>query len=239
MNDFGISPDDYVKLSAKEAIAFQQQLRQHINIGPLLSPVKTIGGADISFNKYSEVVYAGIIVLNYPDMTEVCRATVIDRTTFPYISGLLAFREVPALSKAYEQLPVKPDVLMLDGQGIAHERRTGIATHFGLLMDIPTLGCAKSRLSGNYDIPGDEPFSETQLLAKNGEQIGVALRTKRNCKPVFVSPGHKISIQQSVDIVKNCIGKYRIPTPTRFAHNLVNEVRIANMERGNEQQSLF
>lgn len=239
MNDFGIHPNDYVKLTAKEAITFQHELRKHINTEPLLSPIKTIGGADISLNKYSEVVYAGIIILHYPEMTEVCRATVIDKTTFPYISGLLAFREVPALLKAYENLPVKPDVLMLDGQGIAHERRTGIATHFGLLMDIPTLGSAKSRLSGNYDIPGDEPFSETPLVARDGQQIGVALRTKRNCKPVFVSPGHKISVEQSVEIVKNCIGKYRIPTPTRFAHNLVNEVRLANMERENGQQSLF
>ncbi|MBE7175976.1 MAG: endonuclease V [Mucilaginibacter polytrichastri] len=239
MRDFGIPPEKYDQLSASEAVAFQKELRQHIDISKRVSPVKTIGGADISFNKYSEIVYAGIIVLNYPDMTEVCRASVTDRALFPYISGLLAFREVPALLKVWEKLPVKPDVLMLDGQGIAHERRLGIATHFGLLTDWPTLGCAKSRLSGLYEAPGDAPFAESPLLARNGEQIGVALRTKLRCNPVFVSPGHRISIQQSVDIVKNCVGKYRIPTPTRLAHHFVNEVRVAGSAAENPQGSLF
>lgn len=239
MRDFGIPPEKYEQLSAKEAIAFQQELRSHIDTSELLSPIKTIGGADISFNKFSEIVYAGIIVLSYPDMTEVCRASVIDRTSFPYISGLLAFREVPALLKVWEKLPVKPDVLMLDGQGIAHERRMGIATHFGLIADTPTLGSAKSRLTGSFDAPEDQPFAESALLARNGEQIGTVLCTKKKCKPVFVSPGHKISLAQSVEIVRNCIGKYRIPTPTRLAHNLVNAVRIENSAKENPQGNLF
>ncbi|MGB4776694.1 MAG: deoxyribonuclease V [Daejeonella sp.] len=232
-----MNPADYEKLSVAEAITYQHELRKRIQIVPLAKPIKIIGGADISFNKYSEIVYAGIIVLSYPDLKELERVTVISKTTFPYISGLLAFREVPALMEVWNKLKTKPDLLVLDGQGIAHRRRTGIATHFGLLADVPTIGCAKSRLFGDVTEPGNLPFAQTEILDKD-EIIGIALRTKKNCKPILISPGHHVSIAQSVDIIKQCVGKYRIPEPTRRAHLLVNEARVKE-GGGNLQQSLF
>ena len=216
----------YDHITPSEAIALQKKMRESINIQPLAKPVKLIGGADISFNKYEETVYAGIILLKYPDMVPVERVCVIAETKFPYISGLLAFREVPALLSALKKLPVKPDLMVLDGHGIAHSRRMGIATHFGLLTGIPSIGCGKSRLTGTYTEPANIPFAQSPLMDK-GEQIGVVLRTKINCNPVFVSPGNNVSLEQSVDIIKNCISRYRIPEPTRLAHLLVNETRIA------------
>ncbi|RQO32078.1 deoxyribonuclease V [Taibaiella sp. KBW10] len=224
-----ILPGAYDTLSPSEAIAIQQQMREQIDIRPLESPIKYIGGSDISFNKYEDTVYAGIIVLTYPDMVPVERVTVITETKFPYISGLLAFREIPALLLAWDQLKIRPDVMVLDGQGIAHQRRTGIATHFGLLKDVPTIGSAKSRLTGIYTEPENVVFAQEPLMHQK-EQIGIVLKTKLNCKPIFVSPGHKVGMQQSVDIIKNCSRKYRIPEPTRLAHLLVNEARIRAKE---------
>jgi deoxyribonuclease V len=220
-------PASYESLSASEAIQLQKKLREEINIQPFQGAIHHIGGADISFNKFESTVYAGIVILRYPDMIPVEKVSVIAETQFPYISGLLAFREVPALLMAWDKLPVKPDIMVLDGQGIAHERRLGIATHFGLLTDVPAIGCAKSRLTGTYEEPANTVFASTPLIHK-GEQVGAVLRTKINCKPVFVSPGHKVSIEQSVDIIKHCTRKYRIPEPTRLAHLLVNEVRMGH-----------
>lgn len=231
-----ILPKEYEKLSPEDAIALQMEMRKSINITPLNKEFKLIGGADISFNKHEEQVYAGIIVLAYPSMKIVSQVAVKAFTKFPYISGLLAFREIPALLKAWEQLQQKPDVMILDGQGIAHERGVGIATHFGLLTDIPAIGCAKSKLYGNYRQLENERFAVSPLLKKE-ETIGFALRTKVNCKPVYISPGHKVSIAQSLEIVKNCSLKYRIPEPTRLAHLLVNEARVKDME--NKQTKLF
>lgn len=233
-----MQPADYEKLTPAQAIAYQHELRKQIQIEHLYKPIHTIAGADISFNKYSEIVYAGIVVFSYPDLKIIGNATAISRTTFPYISGLLAFREVPALLEAWEKLSVKPDVMVLDGQGIAHERRLGIATHFGLITDVPSIGSAKSRLYGKYDEPANVPFGESPIYDK-GEQIGVAIRSKKNCNPIYVSPGHKISMTQSVEVIKNCLRGYRIPEPTRQAHLLVNKIRIENGENNSTQYNLF
>ncbi len=227
----------YEKLTPAEAIAYQQELRKSIQIRPLDKPIHTIGGTDISFNKYEETVYAGIVIFSYPDMKPIGQSTAISRTSFPYISGLLAFREVPALLDAWNKLETKPDLMVLDGQGIAHERRMGIATHFGLETGVPAIGCAKSRLAGKYTEPANEPLAQSQLTDR-GEFVGIALRSKRNCKPLFISPGNLVSIEQSVQIIINCIGKYRIPEPTRQAHLLVNQIRIANGDK-TEQLGLF
>lgn len=229
-------PLNYDHLNPAEAIVIQQEMREQVNLQPLDIKIRYVGGADISFNKYEDTVYAGIIVLKYPGMEQVEQVTVISATKFPYISGLLAFREVPALLLAWDQLKIKPDVMILDGQGIAHERRMGIATHFGLLKDVPAIGCAKSRLTGTYTEPANIVFAEESLVHQQ-EQVGVVLRTKLNCKPVFVSPGHKVSIRQSVDIIKHCTRKYRIPEPTRLAHLLVNDARVR--AKNNTQYNLF
>jgi deoxyribonuclease V len=233
-----MQPSDYENLTPAQAIAYQHELRRQIDIAPLHEPIGIIGGADISFNKYSEVVYAGIVLFNYPELKIIGQATAISKTKFPYISGLLAFREVPALLEAWDKLTVKPDLMALDGQGIAHERRTGIATHFGLITNTPALGSAKSRLTGRYDEPGNHPFDQSPMYDK-GEVIGIALRSKKNCKPIYISPGHRISMEQSVEVIKNCIRGYRIPEPTRQAHLLVNKIRIEDGDNNNRQYTLF
>jgi len=219
----------YNQITPTEAIALQQKMRELICLKPFDREIKTIGGADISFNKYSDVVYAGIVVLSYPQMTVMHHAFVISKTTFPYIPGLLGFREVPALSEVWNKLDIKPDVLVLDGHGIAHPRRVGVAVHFGVAENVVTIGCAKSLLVGNYEEPANTPLSTTDLTHK-GELIGKVLRTKKNCKPVFVSPGNLVTMDQSLDIIKHSIGKYRIPEPTRMAHLLVNQVRVQNKD---------
>lgn len=221
---------NYNELSPVEATAYQRELRNRLQIMPLDKPIKVIAGADISFNKFSDTIYAGIVVLSYPELQVLEKQTLVSKTSFPYIPGLLAFREIPALTEVWNKLTIKPDVLVCDGHGIAHPRRMGIATHFGIVVNTPTIGCGKSRLTGKYEEPGTAPFSESFLKDKN-EIIGIVLKTKKNCKPVFVSPGNLISLEQSVELIKQCVGKYRIPEPTRLAHLLVNEVRVNAMQQ--------
>ena len=232
-----MDPSKYESLSPVQAVLLQQELRKKINLEPLNGPVNTIAGADISFNKYSTLVYAGIVVMSYPDLKVLQRAGTIAQTEFPYIPGMLAFREVPVLLQVWESLQIKPDVVLLDGQGIAHPRRMGIAAHCGLLTDVPSIGVAKSRLFGHFNQPAADAGASTHLMHK-GEQIGLVYRSKRNCNPIFISPGHRLSMEQSLEIVKNCLGKYRIPEPTRQAHLWVNELRIKAM-RNEFQASLF
>ncbi len=220
---------NYENITPQQAIELQIQLRNQLQILPLEKEITTIAGADISFNKYSTTVYAGIVVMRFPSLQMIETSGVVDETTFPYVPGLLAFREVPALSKAWEKLSTKPDVLVLDGHGIAHPRRMGIAAHFGIVINTPTMGCAKSLLTGKFVEPSMEAGSVTDLVSKN-EVIGKVLRTKKNTKPVFVSPGNLISMEQSLNIIKQCVRKYRIPEPTRLAHLFVNELRVKAMK---------
>ena len=207
-----------------EAVALQQQLRHQIRIEPLTKPVETIAGCDISFNKFEETVYAGIVVLELATMQVIEEAGVISSATFPYIPGLLSFREIPSLLEAWAKLKIEPDVVMFDGQGIAHPRRIGIASHGGLFLNRPTFGCAKSVLVGKYDEPAPER-GVWSPMKHYGETIGVALRTKNKVNPVYVSPGHLIDFQMAIDLTLRCDGGYRIPEPTRRAHNPVNALR--------------
>ncbi|RYZ55516.1 MAG: deoxyribonuclease V [Sphingobacteriales bacterium] len=216
---------DYDQLRPVEAIALQRTLQKRTDLRPLEKEVRIIAGADISFNRFSEVVYAGIIVLRFPELEVLEEATVVTQATFPYIPGLLSFREIPALMACWDRLKAKPDVLVMDGHGIAHPRRIGIATHFGIVAQVPTIGCGKSRLSGTFEEPGPAPFDQSALIHKE-EQIGTVLRTKKRCKPLFISPGNLITMKESVTIITQCVGKYRIPEPTRRAHLLVNRIRL-------------
>ncbi len=217
-------------LTPQKAIELQKKVREEVKIEPLNKSVQLIAGADLSLNLYSEIVFAGFIVLSYPDLQVIDHSVIEDTTKFPYIPGLLSFREIPALLKAWENLKTKPDLILVDGVGIAHPRRIGIASHLGVVLNVPTIGCAKSVLTGVYEEPRWEAGSISYLYDRynKSEIIGAAVRTKKKVKPVFISLGHKITLDESIDIVLKSTRGYRLPEPTRLAHNLVNEYRRNN-----------
>lgn len=210
-----------------QAVALQNEWRSLLKIQPP-GTINTVAGCDISFNKYSETIYAGIVVLELPSLKTIERTGVVTTAKFPYIPGLLSFREVPALLEAWQQLETEPDAVMLDGQGIAHPRRMGIGAHFGLLIERPTLGCAKSVLVGKFDDPAPERGNWSPMIHR-GETIGAALRTKNRTNPVYISPGHLMDLPSSIELALKCDGGYRIPEPTRCAHLFVNELRLAHI----------
>jgi deoxyribonuclease V len=221
-------------VTPKEAIAIQKTLRDQVRLEPLSGTLRRIGGADVSMDRFAKEGFAGFVTLTYPELVLIDHAVVKRDIPFPYIPGLLSFREIPMLLDAWEALTTKPDVLLVDGIGIAHPRRLGIATHLGLVLDVPTIGVAKSVLIGTYEEPPNVPGAYTYLYDSKHQQekLGVALRTKLNVKPVFVSPGHRITLEESVDIVRSCVVKHRLPEPTRLAHNTVNEYRVADKQNG-------
>lgn len=221
MNNWNVTP--------KEAIAIQKELREKIQLTPLTKPITFVGGADVSMNRFAKEGYAGFVTLSYPLLSVIDHSVTKDAIPFPYIPGLLSFREIPMLLKAWERLKTKPDVIVVDGVGVAHPRRLGIATHLGLTLSLPTIGCAKSVLVGTYDEPKNEPGAYSYMYDK-GETVGAALRTKINVKPVFVSPGHLITLQEALEIVQTSVKRHRLPEETRLAHNTVNEYRVKDMQ---------
>src|SRR5262245_26331898 len=211
-------------LTPREAIKIQEQMRSLVQIEPLAREIHTIAGADLSYNKFSKTIYTGIVVLSFPDLQIIESAGIRSTTKFPYVPGLLSFRETPSLLEAWDSLKIKPDLLMLDGQGFAHPRRFGLACHVGVILEVPTIGCAKSILLGDFAELAPEQGSQSPLLDR-GETIGVALRTKSRVAPVYVSIGHLIDLPSAVEMVKRSVGRYRQPEPTRHAHLLVNRMR--------------
>ncbi len=219
-------------VTPKEAIAIQKKLQSEVKIQKFNKEIKYIAGADISLNRFSKIIFAGIIVFKYPELIPVEHALLETETNFPYIPGLLSFREVPALLEVWKKIKQKPDVLIMDGQGIAHPRKLGIATHLGILLDVPTIGSAKSLLYGIYTEPDRKAGSMSYIYDKYNqtEAIGAALRTKDNVKPVIISPGHKIDLEQSLEIIRKCVKVHRIPEATRLAHELVNQFRKGELQ---------
>jgi deoxyribonuclease V len=220
-------------LTPREAVALQKELRASVRVVPLRKKIETVAGADISFNKYDPTLYAGIVVLRLPSLEVVEEVGVVSETKFPYVPGLLSFRESPSVLEAWARLKTEPDAVMFDGQGIAHPRRVGIASHVGLLINRPTLGCAKSVLVGKFEEPGEGRGSWTPMIDK-GETIGAALRTKTRVQPIYVSPGHLIDLAGAVELTLACDGGYRQPEPTRRAHLLVNALRRGEREPTSE-----
>ena len=214
-------------VSEAEARRIQQRLRHQITTDGLVQHLRYIAGADVSADRVGPAVYAGVVVLDYASLDVVERKGVISHTEFPYIPGLLSFREAPALLQAVGLLDITPDVMVFDGQGIAHPRGLGIASHMGLLLDMPAIGCAKSRLTGRYQEPPPERGAYTPLYGTGGTQIGAVVRTKDRVKPVFVSVGHKMELPQAIAILLHCDAGYRIPEPTRLADQYVGAMRRA------------
>ncbi|AXF77550.1 deoxyribonuclease V [Erwinia tracheiphila] len=179
-------------------------------------PPRLIAGADVGFEQGGEVTRAALVILDYPSLRLVEHHVARVATTMPYIPGFLSFRECPALLAAWQQLQHQPDLLFVDGQGIAHPRRLGVASHFGLLVDVPTIGVAKRRLCGECAPLAASPGSREALMDK-GEQLGWVLRSKLRCNPLFISPGHRVSSDTALHWVENCLQGYRLPEPTRWA----------------------
>jgi deoxyribonuclease V len=208
-----------------EAIAIQKELRDKVISTNGFDNIKTVAGADLAILKDQNKLVCAIIVFSYPDLIEIERVWEVVDENFPYIPGLLAFREGPAIIRTYNKLKQKPDVLIFDGHGIAHPRGFGIACYVGVLLDISTMGIGKKKLYGTYQEPEDKPGSYESLFSKDGEQIGVVLKTKNKTKPVFVSIGHKIDLATSKKIAITCSRGYRIPEPTRLADKYVTELK--------------
>jgi deoxyribonuclease V len=208
----------------EEAVTLQKELAGRVDTRTPLIKCDLIAGADVSYNRFSPIFYAAVVVLRMSDWSVVEKQEVIRESAFPYVPGLLSFREAPALLEAFAKLQTRPDAVMIDGQGIAHPRRFGIASHLGLWLNLPTLGCAKSLLIGNYKEPGKKRGSMKPLVDKD-DMIGSIVRTRDKVKPVFVSVGHKIDQASAVRLVLQCARGYRIPEPTRQAHLHVNALR--------------
>ncbi|MFH1775223.1 MAG: deoxyribonuclease V [Chloroflexota bacterium] len=221
-------------LNATEAVTIQRRLAAQVSREGEVTVAKLIAGVDIAVGKAGEMATGGIVLLDYPELKLVETRVVQGKLNFPYIPGLLSFRELPLILAAYEQLEHTPDLILVDGQGIAHPRRMGLASHLGLLLDMPTIGCAKSRLCGSHQAPAEESGSYAELL-DGGEVIGAVLRTRQSVKPVYVSTGHKVTLKAAVHWVLACCRGYRLPEPTRLAHMLASgnlEKRYVGPEAG-------
>lgn len=212
-------------LSYKEAIETQRRLASHVRFTRMKREPRTAAGLDCAFSRDGRRIVTAVVVLKLNDFTVIETATVTRKVSFPYIPGLLSFREAPACIDAIEKLKTRPDVFIVDGQGLAHPRRFGIASHIGVLVDRPTVGCAKSRLIGSFEMPGQRKGSYSQLV-DGGEVIGAVLRTRTNVKPVFVSVGHKCTLKDAINVVLECTTKYRLPEPSRLAHQLVSREKL-------------
>ena len=222
-------------LSPGEAAQVQKKLREHLILQWDGRPVATVGGVDISIKP--ETARAAIVVIRFPELTSVEAVTADAPLVFPYIPGLLAFREGPAVLAAWEMLDNKPDLLMFDGQGIAHPRGMGIASLMGLWLERPTIGVAKSRLYGKHDEVGAARGDRAELLDRQGNIIGTVLRTRERTNPLYISPGHMIDVEHATEFVLASLTGYRLPEPTRWAHKIAGGSTLPDPPP--DQPSLF
>jgi deoxyribonuclease V len=209
------------ELTPRDAVALQQRLRARVIARDRLRPVRHVAGTDVGFERDGRVTCAAVAVLTFPELELVDCAIARLPTRFPYVPGLLSFREIPALLAALEQLQVRPQLILCDGQGVAHPRRCGLASHLGLACGIPTIGVAKTRLIGEHRDPPQRRGAWTPLLHR-GETIGAVLRTRASVRPVYVSVGHKVSLDTAIRYVIACAPRFRLPETTRWAHRLAS-----------------
>lgn len=220
-----IKPLHAWNLTPREAVVLQRKLAEQIDVNQPLKSCALIAGADCSYNRFSPKFYAAVVVLQTSDWSIVEAQGVIGESPFPYVPGLLSFRELPTVLQAFAKLQHRPDAVMADGQGFAHPRRMGLACHLGLWLQIPTFGCAKTRLVGVHREPGPNVGNQTALRHED-EVIGKVVRTKNKTNPVYVSPGHRIDLASAVRLTLQSCRGYRLPEPTRQAHLHVNQMRL-------------
>ncbi len=210
-------------LPPTEAIALQKYLRRYIETRDRIGQIRLVAGIDVGFEDSGKTTRAAVVTLKFPSLEPIEQSLQRKPTSFPYVPGLLSFREIPAILGAMKQLQQLPDLLLCDGQGISHPRRFGLACHLGLLTDIPSIGVAKSRLIGTHAaVP--ETKGEWAPLMHDSECIGAVLRSRSRVKPLYISPGHRISLDTSIKMVMECTTKYRLPETTRAAHKLASNL---------------
>jgi deoxyribonuclease V len=209
-------------LSPAEGIQAQKKLSKLVIKRWDRRNVSLVAGTDVHFPSRT-TARAAVVVLTYPDLEIVESSTYEGPCIFPYIPGLLSFREIPPLLRAWRRLKKTPDLVLCDGQGITHPRGLGLASHFGLVLDVPTIGCAKSPLFGEFEEPGPKRGSRSSIRDKSGKTIGVVLRSRDDTRPLYVSIGHRINLQTAVRIILSCTPRFRIPEPLRAAHRLAGE----------------
>ena len=223
-------------LTPQKAINLQQRLAAHSSAGlrgvcPLnMNEVKIVAGADVSYSKTNNTCYAAVVLFSFPEFNIIEEKTSARKAVFPYIPGLLSFREAPPLVAAFSRLRQKPDLLVLDAQGMAHPRRFGLATHLGYLYDMPSIGCAKTRLTGAHEQPGARLGDWTYLTSKD-EIIGCALRSKNGCKPIYISPGYLMDVDWALRFILRCLGRCRLPEITRRPHCFSNVLRMSHLSK--------
>ena len=210
-------------VSPSEAKEIQQGLRSRVSTERTFSQVNTVAGVDVAIK--DEVARAAIVVLSYPELTPLDYSLAELPVEFPYIPGLLAFREAPAVLAALEKLKTEPDLFIFDAQGLAHPRRLGLATHLGVIIDRPSIGCAKSRLCGSHHEPGPDRGSYTHLY-DDDEIIGAVVRTQTGVSPLYVSIGHQVDLPTAIEYVLSCCTKYRLPETTRYAHRVAGGEKL-------------
>lgn len=213
-------------VTCQEAVAIQKTLREKLILcAEQVTPLHWIAGADISYSRDDDRFFGVVVLMSFPSLEVVEIESFFDHVSFPYVPGLLSFREGPILLKAFEKLKQHPDIVLFDGQGIAHPRGIGLASHLGLFLDLPTIGCAKTKLVGTHEEVGLVRGSFADLHYKDSI-IGAVVRTKNRVKPVFVSQGHRVNLQQAIEVVLACCKGYRLPEPVRQAHLAVNRLRV-------------
>jgi deoxyribonuclease V len=211
-------------LSPDEAIGVQRRLSGEVIRRDQIGKLGRVAGLDVGFESDGEITRAAVVVLSFPELQLLESAIARRTTSFPYIPGLLSFREAPAILDALTRLNVVPDLLLVDGQGIAHPRRLGIASHLGVVTGLPSIGVAKSILVGRHEPVPNEPGAWRPLIDRT-EAIGAALRTRAGVKPVYVSIGHRLSLETAIELVLRCTRSYRLPEPIRQAHHLASQKR--------------
>jgi deoxyribonuclease V len=216
-------------LTPTEAIQLQRELAAEVDVSSPLPPWKTVAAVDGSYDRGGSVMYGAIVLVDAESFALIERVGIAAPLTFPYVPGLLSFREAPVLIEAFSRLNHRPDVILCDAQGLAHPRRLGLACHLGLWLDVPTIGCAKSRLCGTFDELGPKRGDRSALVDQD-DVVGAVVRTRDRVAPVFVSPGHRCDLEGAVSVVMATTRKYRLPVPARMAHEHVNDVRRAVAE---------
>lgn len=213
------------KVNIKKAIEIQEGLRKRIILKQILKPIEKLAAVDVAF--FDDEAKAVVCIFNIVDLRLIETKAARGKIGFPYVPGLLTFREGPLILKAFKKIKTRPDIVLLDGQGVCHPRHMGIATHLGILLDLPSIGCAKSSLYGIYKMPANERGSYSFIRDKDTDEIlGIALRTRTGVKPVFISCGYKIDLDKAKGLILELTPKFRIPEPLRWAHRLAKESEI-------------